>query len=244
MLLKSLRALLQFTTILPLGATAEFRCFARRSWLYPVAGYVTGGIAGLAVFWIASPLLAAGVAIAVLFLITGANHFDGLLDLGDGLMAQGDRERRIQALTDRQTGTGGIALGTGVTLIAFAALAGSPAIWAAVIAAEVCAKFSMAFLTAYGAPFREGMHSFLYGEAKPWYPAAAALLCLPLLLLPLPPIRLAGAAIVMVITPLVLLILARRIFGGVNGDVVGASSEITRALVLAMLIIIPVTAPF
>jgi adenosylcobinamide-GDP ribazoletransferase len=244
MLLKSLRALLQFTTILPMGVTADFSCFARRSWLYPVAGYVAGGIAGVSVFWISSPLLASGIAIAVLLLITGANHFDGLIDLGDGLMAHGDRDRRIKALTNRQTGTGGIALGTGITLIAFAALAGSPVIWAAVIVAEVCAKFSMAFLTTYGAPFREGTHSFLYKEAKPWFPAAAALLCLPLLLLPLPPIRLAGAAMAMVIVPLILISLARRIFGGVNGDIVGASNEITRATVLVVLTIIPVTASF
>jgi adenosylcobinamide-GDP ribazoletransferase len=244
MLLKSLRALLQFTTILPLGGTADFHCFAKRSWLYPAAGYITGGIAGLLVSWIASPLLAAGMAIALLFLVTGANHFDGLLDLGDGLMAHGNKERRIMAMTDSQTGTGGIAMGTGITLIAFAALAGSPIIWAAVIAAEVCAKFSMAFLTAYGPPFREGLHSSLYREAKPWFPAAAAILFLPLILLPLQPIRLAAAAMTMVIVPLILLFLAQRAFGGVNGDVVGASNEITRALVLTVLTIIPVTVPF
>jgi adenosylcobinamide-GDP ribazoletransferase len=244
MLLKSLRALLQFTTVLPIGAMADFRCFARRSWLYPVAGYVTGGIAGLAAFWIGPPLLAAGVAIALLLLVTGANHFDGLLDLGDGLMAHGNRERRIQALTDRQTGTGGVALGAGITLIAFAGLAGSPVLWAAVITAEVCAKFSMAFLTSFGVPFREGTHTLLYHESRAWFPAAAAILCLPLLLLPLPPVRLAGAAITMVISPLVLLAIARRVFGGVNGDVVGASNEITRACVLAVLIIVPFTASF
>jgi adenosylcobinamide-GDP ribazoletransferase len=244
MLLKSLRALLQFTTILPLGATADFRCFSRRSWLYPAAGYITGGIAALLTAWIAPPLLASAVAISLLLLLTGANHFDGLLDLGDGLMAHGHQERRIRAMTDRQTGTGGIAMGTGVTLIAFAALAGSPVIWAAVIAAEVGAKFSMAFLTAYGVPFREGLHSRLHSDAKPWFPAAAALLCLPLVLLPLPPAGLAAAAGVMVLTPLVLLLVARKVFGGVNGDVVGASNEITRALVLAALAILPVTAAF
>jgi adenosylcobinamide-GDP ribazoletransferase len=51
--------------------------------------------------------------------------------------------------------------------------------------------------------------------------------------------RLAGAAAVMVITPLILLAISRRAFGGINGDVVGASNEITRALVLAVLIILP-----
>jgi adenosylcobinamide-GDP ribazoletransferase len=135
-------------------------------------------------------------------------------------------------------------MGIGVTLIAFTALTGSLVLWAAVIAAEVCAKFSMSFLTAYGAPFREGLHSHLHQDAKPWFPAAAALLCLPLVLLPLPPAGLAAAAGIMVLTPLTLLFVARKVFGGVNGDVVGASNEITRALVLSALTILPVTAAF
>ena len=99
MVVTSLRALLQFTTILPLGAPADFEQFARRSWLYPIAGWVTGGLVAIAVFWIPVPAVAAAAAIALLLLLSGANHFDGLLDLGDGLMAQGDPDRRIRAMT-------------------------------------------------------------------------------------------------------------------------------------------------
>lgn len=239
MLLKSLRALLQFTTTLPLGKTEDFVSFARHSWLYPVAGYITGGIAALCVFFIGPPLLASAIALAVLLLVSGANHFDGLLDLGDGLMAHGDREKRIRALTDRQTGTGGIALALGITLISFAGLAGSPALFASLIAAEVCGKFSMAFLTVYGTPFREGIHSFLHSNVKPWFPVAAAILCLPILVLPFSPLRLAACFAAMIVTPAVLLFIARRAFGGVNGDVVGASNEVTRAVILIVLSIVP-----
>ncbi|HEU17503.1 MAG TPA: adenosylcobinamide-GDP ribazoletransferase, partial [Methanolinea sp.] len=35
-----------------------------------------------------------------------------------------------------------------------------------------------------------------------------------------------------------LLYLARRLFGGVNGDVVGASNEITRAVILLVLTLV------
>jgi len=244
MLLNPLRALLQFTTVIPLGKPADFASFARHSWLYPVAGYITGGVAGLCVFWIGTPLLAAAVAVAALFFITGAHHLDGLLDLGDGLMVHGDREKRQQALTDRQIGAGGVAMGGAVTLVSFAAMASSPILWAALIAAEVAAKFSMAFLTTFGPPFREGTHSFLHQYARAYFPVLSALLCIPLLLFPFAPLRLAGAAMVMVIVPACLLLISRRLFGGVNGDVVGASGEITRALVLAALVIIPGGAVF
>jgi adenosylcobinamide-GDP ribazoletransferase len=154
-------------------------------------------------------------------------------------MVNGDREKRQQALTDRQIGAGGVAMGGAVTLVSFAAMASSPILWAALITAEVAAKFSMAFLTAYGPPFREGIHSFLHRDARPYFPVLSAILCLPLLLLPITPLRLAGTVLVMLIVPVSLLSISRRLFGGVNGDVVGASGEITRALVLAALVIIP-----
>ncbi len=244
MLLKPLRALLQFTTIIPMGKTADFTSFARRSWLYPVAGYLIGALTAIGIFWIDNPLLAAAAAVSVLLLITGAHHFDGLLDLGDGLMAHGGQEKRRIAIIDRQVGAGGVALGASTLLITFAAMVSLETLWTAIIVAEVAAKFSMVFLTAYGTPFREGVHSILHYAAKPWFPILSALLCIPLILLPVAPVKLAGAALVMLIVPAILLILSNRLFGGVNGDVVGASNELTRALVLAAMAVIPVSALF
>jgi adenosylcobinamide-GDP ribazoletransferase len=244
MLLKPLRALLQFTTIIPMGKTADFTSFARWSWLYPIAGYLIGALTAVGIFWIEKPLLAAAGAVSLLLLITGAHHFDGLLDLGDGLMVHGGQEKRRIALTDRQIGAGGVALGASTLLITFASLASLEKLWAAIIVAEVAAKFSMAFLTAYGTPFREGLHSVLHAGARSWFPVLSALLCVPLILLPVAPIRLAGAALVMLIVPAFILVLSNRLFGGVNGDVVGASNELTRALVLAAMVVIPVSALF
>jgi adenosylcobinamide-GDP ribazoletransferase len=230
--MKALISLLQFTTILPLGKSQDLESFARHSYIYPCAGYVIGGIVALPVFFIADRTLAAAVAVASILLISGAHHFDGLLDLGDGLMAHGDRERRIRALTDRQVGAGGIAAGIAVTLLLFAGLQASASVIFAVLIGEVCAKFSMALLTAYGTPFRDGMHSYLHQFSQPYFPLFAALFCIPLVFLPVSPIRLAGAAIAMVVCPVILFIVSKRMFGGVNGDVVGASNEITRACVI------------
>jgi len=233
--MSAILALLQFTTILPLGKPQDFDEFARRSWLYPLAGYVIGGIAALPVLFIANPTIAAAVAVALVLLLSGAHHFDGLLDLGDGLMAHGDREKRVRALTDRQVGAGGVAAGIVTTLLLFAGLQASATIAAAIIIGEVCAKFSMVYLTAYGEPFRDGIHSYLHGFARPDFPVLAGILCLPLFLLPVAPVKVAGALAVMIACPAVLLLLSRRLFGGVNGDVAGASNEITRALAIITL---------
>jgi adenosylcobinamide-GDP ribazoletransferase len=236
--MKAILSLLQFTTILPLGKPQDFEAFARRSWLYPVAGYVIGGLAAIPVLFIADHTLAAAVAVALVLLISGAHHFDGLLDLGDGLMAHGDKEKRVRALTDRQVGAGGVAAGIATTLLLFAGLQASVSIAAAIILGEVCAKFSMVFLTVYGEPFRDGIHSYLHGFARPAFPFLAMLLCLPLFFLPLAPVKVFGALAVMVLCPAILLLAARRLFGGVNGDVAGASNELTRALCIIAVVLL------
>ena len=236
--MKSLVSLLQFTTILPLGKPQDLENFARHSYIYPFAGYIIAGLIALPVFFIPDRPIAAAVALAGLFLITGVHHFDGLLDLGDGLMAHGDREKRIRALTDRNVGAGGVAAGIAVTLLLFAGLMASASVIVAVIIGEVCAKFSMAFLTAFGIPFREGMHSYLHKFSKPHFPVIAAVFCLPLVFLPVSPIQITGAVISMIVCPVILLVLSSKLFGGINGDVVGASNEITRAGVILMMAII------
>lgn len=236
--MSTLRSLLQFTTILPLGKPADFESFARNSWLYPLAGWVIGSIAAIPALFIADRLLAAAVVVVMVLIISGAHHFDGLLDLGDGLMAHGDPGKRIRALTDRQIGAGGVAAGITITLLLFAGLQAAVSIAAAIIIGEVCAKFSMVFLTVYGKPFREGIHSYLNGFARPYFPFLSAVICLPLFLLPVAPLKIAGAFLTMIICPALLLLIAKRVFGGVNGDIVGASNEICRMCAVIAIVIL------
>jgi adenosylcobinamide-GDP ribazoletransferase len=238
MLMNPLFSLIGFSTILPSGKSQNLEPFARHSYLYPLAGYLIGGIVALAVFFIPDPTIAAAIAIAGLLILTGAHHFDGLLDLGDALMAHGSREKRIRALTDIHIGAGGVALGIAVTLILFAGFQAASSIACVLIIGEVCAKFSMAFLTAYGVPFREGIQSYLHQFSRPYFPVLAAFFCIPLFILPVSPVKIAGAFAMMVICPTILLFLSRHLFGGVNGDVVGASNEITRACTVIIVVLI------
>jgi adenosylcobinamide-GDP ribazoletransferase len=233
---QSVVALFQFTTIIPLGKTAPFESFARRCWLYPIAGYLTGGIAGFVLFIFPAPaMVSAALGIGLIFLLTGCNHLDGLLDLGDGLMAHGNRIDRIRALTDRTIGTGGIALGITVTLLAWSSLASVPIIWAAIVVAEVAGKYSMAVMTIYGNPFHEGLHASLHRQTKEWFIIPASFLLIPLFALPLSRFSLMISIILMISVPVVLIVIASRLFGGVNGDVTGAAGEIARACVLTAL---------
>lgn len=228
-------ALLQFCTILPLGKPAEFDAFARNSYLYPLAGWVIGALAAIPAIFILGDAIAAAAALAFVLILSGCNHLDGLLDFGDGLMAHGSREKRVNAMTDRQIGTGGVAAAFIVILLAFSGLLSVPSIPLAIIIAEVCAKAAMALLTVAGPPCKEGLHSYLHARTRPWFPLATALLCLPLFLLPGSAVGTAAALLTAFLVVVAVRVVAMRLFGGVNGDVVGASSEITRALALVAL---------
>jgi adenosylcobinamide-GDP ribazoletransferase len=87
----------------------------------------------------------------------------------------------------------------------------------------------MAFLTTYGKPFREGIHSYLHQYSRQYFPALSFILCIPLFLIPIAPVKIVGAFLMMIICPTILLLVSERLFGGINGDVAGASNEITRA---------------
>jgi adenosylcobinamide-GDP ribazoletransferase len=229
----SLRALLQWTTILPLGDPADFEAFARRSWLYPAAGYVTGGTAALIAMVVPDTGIAAALALAAVVLLSGGNHLDGLLDFGDGMMAHGSREVRKRALTDRQIGTGGVAAGILIYLITYAGLSAAPSVPCAILAGEVLSKGAMAVLTVTGAPFREeGIHHFLHARARPYFLPLAALLCLPLLATGIPVVRLAAGFAAAAVVTGGMQLFSGRLFGGVNGDVVGATHDVVRAAVI------------
>ena len=237
MILDPVLALLQFETRIPMGRTVDLVHFARHPWLYPLAGYVTGGIAALAVFLIAPQALAAAISLALVLLITGFHHLDGLLDFGDGLMAHGSRERRVAALTDRAIGAGGVGLGITVTLVAYAGLSSVPRVSVAILAGEVLGRLGLAWITVAGRPFREGIHATLHRGARPVHGLYVVIPVIPLLLvLPAGPLLLAGAVTGITVTGMVAL--GDRLFGGVNGDVAGASHEIIRALVIASLALV------
>ncbi len=101
-------------TRLPLPALPDhaFAQSARAVWAYPLVGLVLGGIAsiGAAIASLADlpPLIVAGLTLALLILLTGAMHEDGLADSADGLWGGHDAERRLEIMKDSRIGAYGV----------------------------------------------------------------------------------------------------------------------------------------
>ena len=107
-------AALMFFTRLPLWrlATVERSYFERVVPLWPLAGWLTGGVMAL-VLWLsqlASLPMGVGVALALLArcLLTGALHEDGFADFCDGFGGGTSRERTLAIMKDSHIGTYGV----------------------------------------------------------------------------------------------------------------------------------------
>ena len=70
-----------------------------------------------------APLAAAALVVAADLALTGALHFDGLLDSADGLLPHLPRERRLAVMADPHVGAFAVATGATALLLRTAALA-------------------------------------------------------------------------------------------------------------------------
>ena len=240
-----MRALFSFFTLLPLGRNATLEEAARSSYLLPLVGLATGLPAGaLLAAGVFPPGVAASLALAAALLAAGLHHTDGVLDVGDALMVRGAPARRREVLKDARVGVGGLGALFFVyapALFALAALAGASTYLAAVsfIAAEVAARSAMLLVLVFGRPAVGGSSAAYFVaalKAKPRRTAAVALaLALPLLVaFPLG----WGALFALLAAPAVALLALRvsgKAFGGISGDVSGATGELTRAVLLVAL---------
>lgn len=238
-----MKALLSFFTVLPVrGATLEEA--AREIHLLPFIGLITGlpGAVLLMAARFVPPDVAATLALGAVLLASGLHHADGVLDVGDAIMARGSPDRRREVLRDTRVGIGGLGalfLVYAPTVGALAALcATSPARAAlSLLAGEVAARSTMLLMLAFGEPAdpRSSSVPFVRALSGPQRtPVVVALLApLPLLLA-----ISALASLAILAVPLVTLgairISAAK-FGGIGGDVVGATGEVSRAALLVFL---------
>ena len=239
-----MRALLSFFTALPVWS-APLEAAAERAYLLPLVGLFTGapGAALILLGYAMPPGVVATLALAAALLAAGLHHTDGVLDTGDALMVRGTPERRRMALKDTRMGTGGIGALFVVyapALAALVALADDSLLRAALalLSGEVAARSAMLLMLAFGKPAEPGSSAAPFVQAlrgrRRTFGAALALLGPPLLLLPLGGFA-AFSTLTVPLTALVALGVARRAFGGIGGDVVGATGEVTRAVLLVSL---------
>lgn len=245
--MRSLRVAFSFFTVFPVARTASVEEIAGSCFCAPLVAAVIGVAAGAA-GWAGVELFgaptAAALALALSLLLTGFHHTDGLADFGDALMARGNRRRRIEVLKDRTMGTGAVGALLLVYLLTWTALfqllgvvSGARIIWY-VVAAELAARLALLINAAISPASHPGSGSIFLAAAHGWrgiIGIAAALGGLLLIMIPLTtsgPLLAAGAAVLIAV---IVSLIGRSWFGGVGGDLLGATVELGRLAALMAL---------
>jgi adenosylcobinamide-GDP ribazoletransferase len=266
--IKTFRDLLSFLTIIPMGGKEDFIfTTAENMYLFPLIGGFIGILAGLyflgssviVVFLLGlvnriivlptglfASLLPAAMTIAFLSVITGLQHFDGLIDLGNAAGLRNVHDRKMVAHAWTVTYSGAV-LALFVEFVAFLALFFINPLFAfaAILTAEVAAKLSMVTIVWVGKPSHKGLGSIFLSKAKKKLNAVAyliaGLIVFPFLTLTIGPlVGLIGIGIVLVSIPVAFVMekVSKKVFGGVSGDMIGATNEVARAATLVLFAIV------
>lgn len=229
---RQMSSVFSFLTIIPSGSS-DLRTVARYMYLFPIVGVAIGlmvGSLGYGLSFFLEPLVVALLITAALVLVTGIHHTDGLSDFADGLMVQGTREKKWQVMRDPSVGSAGvvtIVLYVAGMIIALSSMKGFELL-TAVIAAEVIAKFSMVLLASFGPSAWEGSNTGFVASMKDKRKLALAAAMTVVLLVVLQNDIAFVALAAAIIVCLVIIGVSRRTFGGISGDIMGATNEMTR----------------
>ena len=262
--IKTFRDLLSFLTIIPVGGKEDFIfTTAENMWLFPLIGgfigllgalyfvassYIVTFLVGLVNQLVAVPTgflaksIPAAMTIAFLLVLTGLQHFDGLIDLGNAVGLRNVHDRKMVAHAWTVTYSGAV-LAIIVELLAFIGLFFINPLFAftAIFTAEIAAKLSMVTIVWVGKPSHKGLGSIFLSKAKKKLNVVAYVISI---LVVFPVFTLLGnfflglvaVGIVLVSIPVAFIMekVSEGIFGGVSGDMIGATNEVSRAVTLVL----------
>jgi len=263
--IKTFRDLLSFLTIIPVGGKEDFIfTTAENVWLFPLVGgfigllgalYFIGSsviisfILGSAANVVALPtdllgkLMPAAMTIAFLSVLTGLQHFDGLIDLGNAIGLRNVHDRKMKAHAWTVTYAGAV-LALAVEFLAFVGLFLINPLYAfgAVILAEVSAKLGMVTIVWAGKPSHKGLGSIFLAKAKKKLNIAAYMFAVLIAFACFGltgnfVLGLLGVGLVLLSVPVAFGMrkISDNVFGGVSGDMIGATNEVSRAVTLVLL---------
>ena len=206
-----------------------------------------------------SDLFAAVVVLATVFIGSKFIHFDGLTDFGDGMIVSGAQEDHVRALKDTLVGAGGIGVALIVILFSVStySMAGIAFLLVFAPVCEVMVKNAMVFAAAFGTPGHgmAGRQVSMTTTNSAVYSAVISIILGAVLAVitcaifdQMFPTRsgidvvavLFGVVIATAVSAVVGYLMARnanKVFGMVNGDILGATNEVSRPVVMVSMLL-------
>jgi len=229
---------IQFLTRLPTPQVKDFRNddLSRSAVYYPLVGMIIGALLALPLYLLdGRPWLAGALALLLWVWVTGALHLDGLGDVADAFgAAHRDPQRFLEVLKDPHMGVFGVVTLVMQLLLKLALLgelATSP-LWYGIVLVPAWARWG----TLWWSRLLPSLHGAGMAERFSWQLSLRSLWLWALLLAAITAFVAWPLLLALLLVPLVAFYWRRRL-GGISGDCLGASVEVTESLLLLALVL-------
>jgi adenosylcobinamide-GDP ribazoletransferase len=217
---------LSFFTVIPFNGNYKINSYTM--YYITFTGLIVGLIAAIPYYFIAnfSRIAGSAMVIAIIILLYGFNHLDSIMDFGDSIMVRGIEEKQ-RVIKDKYTGSGGIGMLFIVYIpaIAFLTYFNPARGFFIIISGEIISKYGTLISMYRSKPFGEGLGKMFIEKING---KTMVFNIIPLIIVfTFNLYNLAIAFIVIIIIYLLKSIMEKH-YGGMNGDLIGSTGEISR----------------
>ena len=243
--MKELRIAISFLTRLPFTYKGEWdeKSFSRSTIYYPVVGLIIGLLVALAALLFnltGSPMLAAAAAIITAVVVSGGIHYDGFMDMCDGIFASRGRERALEIMKDSRVGSFavlGIALLLLLKFALYTTILGLNCFFVIIIAAFIFSRTIMnCAILWFPVVRKEGLGYTVKQYVSRGAPLWGGVLLLLLFIISGNYILLLALILAFVLMMAIAFLICRYL-KGMTGDIYGALAELGEAAFLLMTVI-------
>ncbi|UCD55423.1 MAG: adenosylcobinamide-GDP ribazoletransferase [Candidatus Omnitrophota bacterium] len=234
---------LQFLTILPIRIKAEIKekDFGRSLAYFPIVGLLLGLVlvSVLFAFNFLPGFVTAALMLTISVIITGGIHLDGFADTCDGLYAGKSKQEALKVMRDPHIGAVGAISVASLLILKFALFYGISLnfLWKIPVIMAVWGRYSQVlscYLSGYARENGKAKYFIEYASKRELFFSTVFTLALSVSLM-----KVKGLIVSVLTLAMLLLIInyIKRRIGGMTGDTIGATSEITEMAVLFLALI-------
>ncbi len=236
--MKPLFAALRFLSILPVPQNwaGDDKCLSRSLKFFPVVGLIIGAIvAGCSwlLIFVMPQMVVAAIVVILLAAMTRGLHLDGLADTADGFWSVSDQQRTLEIMKDSYTGAMGVIALACILLLKFACLSAiAPDVLLQGVFLMVLTSRCMMVLPISLLPYarKEGGLGRVFYETRSAFNALWAVFFVLMAGWFIAGLAGIGAIVVSVLVTMVFGYYCKWKIGGVTGDTIGATSELTEVV--------------
>ena len=239
MVFKSIIEIISFLTIIPIGKLSKndgLENISKQMYLFPFIGLLIGLLTIpviLISFYFFNQFVSAFIVTIFLIILTGIHHTDALADFADGIMVRGNKDKKYKVMHDPRIGAAGAVAVSGYFIgmvIAISSITSLDRLMIVIILSEIMSKYSMVLQSHYCESAWEGHSSLFTKNMKSKKKMAIATIITIVLIVLISNMSVIGLQIFIVgiICCFIVIYISKKNFGGITGDVIGATNEIVR----------------